>query len=237
MHTNTRTQTHTFYLDEYNGEVVAFMMAQFEASDLGDATVDVVVAISMDSGDIIQTKAGDDYFSFWEKLGTTSTDTADSIFKVQHYVENTAGIKEEKVNGEKLELNNTDADGTTEGGSAEQWHGNGVARWTMNDGTKIMAITHKNLCEAILVSDPWEVADSQILQRFGTPSQSGTAHTFGLDSSENSFTGMHNVFYGMAPDGRESATVFVNGIQGSSYSWVYEFGVCARVYIHACAVS
>ena len=136
--------THTFYLDDYNGEVVAFCMAQFNEPDLGNAPVDVIVAISMETGNIVQTKAEDNYFSFWEKLGTTSRNNEDSVFKVQHY-----SMESQTNNG------------------GEEWHGNGIARWTMQSGEKIMAITHKSLSEAILISDPWEdPTNGAILQRF-----------------------------------------------------------------------
>jgi len=208
--------THTFYLDEYNGETVAFCMAQFETPDLGNAPVDVIVAISMESGEVVQTKAGDDYFSFWEKLGTTSTDLADSVFKVQHYSMTT---KDYQAYKDPKSVGNAE-------GNAEEWHGNGISRWTMQDGTDIMAITHKSLSEAILISDPWaDASNGEILQRFGSPSGHDTVHNFGLTGGE-SFNGVHNIIYGHdAASGRESATIFVNAVDGTSYSWVFEFDI------------
>jgi hypothetical protein len=75
--------THTFDLVEVAGEVVALCMAQFEEdAALNAAKVDVVVAISMVTGAIVYTQAGDPYFSLWEQLGTTSTNPSDSVYKV-----------------------------------------------------------------------------------------------------------------------------------------------------------
>ena len=75
--------THTFDLTEIEGEVVALCMAQFEEDeDLNKAKVDVIVAISMETGKLIPTLGGKPYFSFWEELGTTSTNPSDSVYKV-----------------------------------------------------------------------------------------------------------------------------------------------------------
>ena len=48
-------------------------LLQFEEDgELGGALVDVVVAVSMTTGALVPTIAGDSYFSLWEQLGTTS---------------------------------------------------------------------------------------------------------------------------------------------------------------------
>jgi len=75
--------THTFDIVDFEGETVALCMAQFEEdADLNKAKTDVVVAISMDTGNIVPTLAGKPYFSLWDELGTTSTIPSDSVYKV-----------------------------------------------------------------------------------------------------------------------------------------------------------
>lgn len=195
--------THTLDLQLRDGELVAFVMAQYTAEEI-NAPVDAVVCLFVGNGSVVPTKDGLGYFSMWEQLGTTSTDPTDSIYKIQHYVE-------------------------TDGG--QEWHGNGVQRFDMADGTPILAVTQKELNQAVLISDPWSFSSAdgggQILQRFGTPDgeRDGIAHTFGINSSEGVFAGVHNVWYQQAPDGRETVTIFVNGKDTSSDSWVYEFDI------------
>lgn len=59
------------------------------------------------------------------------------------------------------------------GNGAEEWHGNGVARFATLSGVVVLAITHRMDAEAVLFKDPWSytTADggSAVLQRFGTP--------------------------------------------------------------------
>lgn len=193
--------THQFEVSEYNGEIVAFCMAQFYIPELNNAPSDVIVAISMETGKIVPTAAGKNYFNLFEEVGTRSSASEDSIFKIFFYNESGSG-------------------------NPEEFHGNGIARFITTDGTPILAITHKNLCEAILMTDPWTLASGgEIVQRFGTPHTTQTVkHSFGVSKGEI-FTGVHNVYYGLAKDGRESVTMFINGQDDSDYSWVYEFDV------------
>ena len=116
----------------------------------------------------------------------------------------------------------------------EEWHGNGVARFTAMDGTAVLAVTHRNLCEAILVSDPWvaprQRGGGEILQRFGMVTNPAVeSHVFGLDGSLDdlpSWSGVHNAYYTRYEDtGTETVTIFVNGYAGGSASYVYEFDV------------
>jgi hypothetical protein len=113
----------------------------------------------------------------------------------------------------------------------EKWHGNGVASFTTANGTSILAVTHRNLNEAILMTHPWLTngGDGAVVQRFGLLQNglSPVAHAFGLTAAdaEAAWTGLHNVRYALGPDGRESLVVFVNGKVGSNYSWVYEFNL------------
>jgi len=75
--------THTFDLVDIEGETIALYMTQVEDADLNKAKIDVVVAISMVTGDIVPTLAGKPYFSIWDELGTTSTIPSDSVHMVR----------------------------------------------------------------------------------------------------------------------------------------------------------
>ena len=60
---------------------------------------------------------------------------------------------------------------------------------------------------------------------FGSPNSRGITHSFGLNNNET-FNGVHNAFYMHDPyTGRESVTIFVNAIEGTSSSYVYEFDI------------
>jgi hypothetical protein len=56
----------------------------------------------------------------------------------------------------------------------EQWHGNGVLRFTTKDGTNLVAFTQRMAAQAVIMRDPWVHASAagggKIVQRFGTPS-------------------------------------------------------------------
>ena len=102
--------------------------------------------------------------------------------------------------------------------------------FTAVDGTAILAITHRQMNEAVLFSDPWRVSGGgSILQRFGNPKvynaagKSSSSHVFGMsDVSLASWNGVHNVRYSLSASGRESVTIFVND-NGSGSSALYEF--------------
>ena len=171
--------THTFDVALLNGETVAYCMAQFEedGSMLNKAKVDVVVAISMETGLAVPTVSGDAYFSLWEKLGTLSEAPSDSVYKVQF-----TALSDDPNND-------------------EEWHGNGVSAFTTADGTDILGVTHRNLNEAILLSNPWTTDSGSgggaILQRFGLVANGNTEvdHIFGLSSEDAgaAWDGLHNV--------------------------------------------
>merc|ERR1712072_178788 len=88
--------------------------------------------------------------------------------------------------------------------------------------------------------DPWRHSSAdgggEIPQRFGTPryydpdSSTWKNHFFGLDSSSDPAfsSGVHNVFYSDSSPtsallGKETMTIFVNGVQDGTSSFVYEF--------------
>lgn len=158
----------------------------------------------------------DSYFSFYEKVGTTSTSSSDSIFKIQHYTPSSRS----RLQGPP---------GPSDSGT-EEWHGNGVTLFTTSDGTAVLAITHRQMSEAVLLSDPWRIqGGGAVLQRFGNPKiynaagKSSSSHVFGMsDISSASWNGVHNVRYSASASGRESVTIFVND-NGSGSSALYEF--------------
>ena len=59
------------------------------------------------------------------------------------------------------------------GSLSEEWHGNGVERFTTKDGTTILAITHRADSEAVIFKDPFTYPSAQgggsILQRRACP--------------------------------------------------------------------
>lgn len=163
---------------------------------LSGAKADAIVFVNMATGNVLQTADGDDYFSWYRKVGTTSKTSSDSIYKI-YYEDN---------------------------GNVEQYHQNGVTRFLHGDGTWVLGVTHKDHGEAILVKCPYTYSSAngggKILQRFGSPS-----HTFGLSTSDGSITALHNLYHTAYPDGTETMSIFVNTQTGSSLSQVFEFEI------------
>jgi hypothetical protein len=201
--------THTFDLGILDGELHAFVMVQYAESDLAGTKVDAVMAIKMSDGSIHQTMLGEDFFSIYQHLGTNSTAAADSIFALQYY-EQSGSM------------------------TAEEWHGNGVKRFQSLDGTWILAVTQRFANGALLLKDPFTYSKSEgggsILQRFGTPaiwdgSSSSEYHYFGVDAKDGHVTsGVHNLWHNVY-DGRETLTMFVNGMSSDDKSHAFEFDV------------
>jgi hypothetical protein len=111
--------THTFDLSLLDGELVAFMMCQFNTTaedGLNGALVDVVVALSVEDGTVKSTADGKPYFSLWEDLGTLEGGSA-SVYSVQF----APLADDDNVN-------------------VEEWHGNGVTRFVTLDGTDVIAV-------------------------------------------------------------------------------------------------
>ena len=187
--------THTFDVAEEGGVVYAWLMTQYTDTSLGNVLANAVVCVNTADGTVRKTLDGDDYFSMVAKIGTTNTSKAASVYKVQY--EKSAG-------------------------GGEQWHGNGMLRFTSVTGARLLAFTHRFDAEAVILSDPWAVAASAgggaILQRFGTPAYSnGTAadddeaapsslrvvsgeasgyHFFGVPAGIRPWTGgVHNIHY------------------------------------------
>ena len=226
--TSFHEATHTFDVEEEDGVVYAWLMAQYLDTSLGSVKANAIVCIDTRDGSVRKTLDGSAYFSMLDQLGTTSAQRADTVYRVQY---------EKKMTG------------------AEQWHGNGMLRFTTQSGERLIAFTHRMLAEAVIITDPWATAAAAgggaIVQRFGTPAFSnGTAadddeagmtstdasgtHFFGVKTGIRRWTGgVHNVHYRAASTsaallGNETLSLFVNSIEGGSKSYVYEFAINPR---------
>lgn len=187
---------HMFDMTTVNGADVAIIDVVYLEPELSGAKCDAIVLLNPSTGEVVQTADGDDFFSWYRKVGTTSKTSADSIYKIYY-------VDDERT---------------------EQYHQNGVTRFMYGDGTWILGATHKDHGEAILVKDPYTYTSANgggsILQRFGSPS-----HTFGLSSSDGSIEALHNLYHTVYPDGTETMSLFVNTQSGASESQVFEFDI------------
>ena len=121
----------------------------------------------------------------------------------------------------------------------EQWHGNGVLRFTSNQDITLLAFTHRFMSEAVIFKDPWTYKSKNgggnILQRFGTPKKwksgdydAAVYRYFGLETSESPFvSGVHNVFYTSSSKttemkDKETISLFVNSQDGNSAAYEFE---------------
>jgi len=208
--------SHTFDVKEVNGEVVAYAMVRYSDKTLGSIYADAIVAFSVVDGTIIPTADGDKAWVVSTNAGEekSGTDKASAIFKIQYF------------NGANTQ-------------HGEQWHGNGIDRFTSKGGTTIMAMTHRFLNEAILFKDPFTYkkvnGGGNILQRFGTPQQYSATfsrpvyHYFGVNPyGKMGYVtgGVHNVYYNAdSPSfpGRQSVSMFVNSASGTGKAYAMEF--------------
>ena len=76
------------------------------------------------------------------QAGTLSSAVTDSIFKIQYY-------------------NATLQPDDDEGQETQEWHGNGMLRFTSKAGTKLLAFTHRGLGEAVILKDPYAYPKSE----------------------------------------------------------------------------
>lgn len=190
---------HVFDMSELEGSTVAMLDITYLEPDLGGAQVEGVAVFNLDTGELIPTKDGQPFFSYYHNIGTTSEDSQDSIYKIKY-----------SMNG-------------TDGTAPEQFHQNGLTRFVTKDGTWILAATFLFNAEAVLMKCPFTYSSDegggQILQRFGSPAN----HQFGLKQTDESIEGLHNIFYTLYPDGNETVTLFVNSQTGCDVSLVLEF--------------
>jgi hypothetical protein len=197
--TTTAHASHTFDVTKLaDGTLAALLVVRYTETGLGNALCDAIVGINLADGSLVQTATGKKSFNVYKEVGTTSS-TGEQRFKIKF----------------------SSSSGT------EEWHGNGVQRFTSSSGATLLAFTHRFGKEAVIFKDPFTHADGgKILQRFGTFS----GHHFGVSSSASSFTGgVHNVWYtpkSLALGGVESITLFVNSQDGKSQA--YEFALALK---------
>lgn len=206
--------SHTFDVTTlHDGTFAGLFQVKYLESAFGTDYGDAIVALKIPDATIIKTVDGASAFEMYRDAGTMSTVRNQSRFKIQNYV-----------------------DSSTSGSGGEQFHGNGVLRFTAKSGISYLAFTHRFDSEAVIFKDPFTYASKEgggkIVQRFGTPSvynEYGVADTrhFGLKSSASAFTGgVHNVFYTASSaslGGKESISLFVNAQDSMSHA--YEFAV------------
>lgn len=219
--TNWVHATHTFdtYKDEKDGKTYALLQVQYADPHVVNNKVNSIVKVDIAAKAAVKTKDGEGFWSIENRLGAETFDFNSSVYKLQ-YVNKTL---------------------TKRGG--EEWHGNGVLRFTSKAGDVLLAMTHRFFMEAFIVKDPWTYSKAEgadaILQRFGTsPFTSAgateaapTFHRFGLPSYARQWTGgVHNVWYTPSTattsggiEGKETITLFVNSIDGRVASFVFEF--------------
>jgi len=190
---------HVFDITSIDNTVYAMIDVTYHEPDLEFSEVDSVVFFDPHNGTILPTADGENFFSFYQHLGTTSTTTSDSIYKIMY-----------------------------ESGGPEQFHMNGITRFQTNDGTWILGATFRSNAEAILIKCPYTYKASDgggtILQRFGTP----TGHRFGYSVSDPTITALHNLYYtnykGVDQNNeRETISLFVNDQDGYTNSRLFEF--------------
>jgi len=210
--------THTFHVTEIRGVLVAVFLVQYvepklknpkhlevrvgrEWADPADGVLlDAVMAVSLVDGGIIPTADGVDgelYFSIFDKMGTTTIDAESIRRKVPFY----------------------------RGWPLQQWHANGLFRFTARCGTSVLAISLRDRNEVVLIKDPFTYEShgghATILQRFGGGANGN--QRFGLQNP--AIHQLHNVWHHKYPSGRETITLFANGVSSDSRSHLFEFDV------------
>uniref|UniRef100_A0A7S0ZSL5 Uncharacterized protein n=2 Tax=Noctiluca scintillans TaxID=2966 RepID=A0A7S0ZSL5_NOCSC len=211
--------SHTFDITELSGARVALLIVKyFEASI--KAPADAIVGMRLD-GSIVPTADGSTCFRLLD-AGTFSQDRRESVFKMQFY-------NVSVPDGPSPELRPTSR--------GEQFHGNGLQRFTTRSGLQILAFTVCWQSEAVLFKDPYSYSKSEgggkILQRFGSPmffEKDGSVPNrfFGLKAGTSPFKYVHNILYHVSSpsfNGHESLSLFVNSQSGVAAAYEFELKV------------
>merc|ERR1719440_2167098 len=120
--------SHTFDMIKLaDGSLAALFQVKYLENGTGGDYADAIVGMRISDGSILKTADGDLAFDMFKLAGTMSTTPKDSRFKIQYY-----------------------KDSSTSGGGGEQWHGNGVQRFTAKNGVSYLAFTHRMDAEAIV---------------------------------------------------------------------------------------
>jgi hypothetical protein len=198
--TTTAHASHTFDVTKLpDGTLAALFVVRYTETGLSGAVCDAIVGINLADGSLVPTASGAKNFNLFKDAGTTSS-SEDARYKIMF----------------------------SKSSGTEEWHGNGVQRFTSSSGVTLLAHTHRFNQEAVIFKDPFTYKEGggEILQRFGTPS----GHHFGVEKSASSFTGgVHNVWYtpkSQALGGVESISLFVNSQDGKSQA--YEFALSLK---------
>lgn len=122
MNTTQAHVSHTFDMVKLeDGTIAALFVVKYQETTI-NAPADAIVAMSTKDGSLIHTASGKASFNVFKEAGTVSTTPKDSRFKIQFYDE-------------------------PSGWTQEQWHGNGIQRFTNLQGTSLLAFTHRMDCE------------------------------------------------------------------------------------------
>merc|ERR1712232_1055771 len=104
--------SHTFDMTKSNaGTPVALFQVKYAEPALGGDYADAVVGMNIPDGSIFPTASGALAFNMFQQAGTMSTTNKESRFRIQYY-----------------------KDTSSSGGGGEQFHGNGVQRFTSRTG-------------------------------------------------------------------------------------------------------
>ena len=196
----------------------------------------VIIQFSMD---IVIIQFSMDIFRIQFSMDILKTQFSMAIFKIQFF-NITGGTTSGPVNRRN-----------------QEWHGNGIQHITLNDGSKLIAFTHRMANEAVLFKDPYSYTSAEgggtIVQRFGTPRQytstapyrmpclptkcsansSANYHYFGLKEADLGYLagGVHNVWHRNDSDafpGKETISLFVNWASKGSTGFAVEFVINLR---------
>ena len=95
-------------LTTINGVDAILLDVVYKEPSLNDALADAIVAINADTGDIIQTADGEDYFMWLTESGTMSETASDQIYKIQYRVitdsEAASSAESERARSEEMEM-------------------------------------------------------------------------------------------------------------------------------------
>ncbi|CAE7758305.1 unnamed protein product [Symbiodinium microadriaticum] len=205
--------THTFFLEEFDGVLHAIICVQYKEkqtdNNFGGVFLDAFIVLNLEDGRTLKKTAdGEDYFSIYDSLGTFSSESSETIYKIP-------------FKNVSNKTRNPDNPAFT-----QQWHLNGVTRFIAGD-TAVLAFTTYFLNAAVLLKDPFthKSADGggEILQQFGMPGYGESSrtvpgeaapmtppHKFGMAADVPGWDGVHNVYPYQKEDGSWWMTLFNN---------------------------
>ena len=132
--------THTFFLEEFEGVLHAIICVQYKErqtdNNFGGVFLDAFIVLNLEDGRTLRKTAdGEDYFSIYDSLGTFSSESSETIYKIPF----------KNVSNKTRNRDNP--------AFTQQWHLNGVTRFIAGD-TAVLAFTTYFLNAAVLLKDP-----------------------------------------------------------------------------------